>query len=79
LRGAVAAMAALAERHLASARARRRAIPRSVQAAFLPATIAGHYLKKLRQAGNDPFDPVLLRPDQLQSWRLLGARLRGRF
>jgi phytoene synthase len=79
LRGAVAAMTAAAERHLASARAIRRAIPRSAHAAFLPATIASRYLGKLKRAENDPFAPTLLAPDPLQSWRLLAASLRGRF
>jgi phytoene synthase len=78
-RGAVAAIADAAERHLAAARARRRAIPRSAQAAFLPATIASRYLGKLKRAESDPFDPALARPDPLQSWRLLAASLRGRF
>lgn len=76
---AVAAMAEAAERHLAGARACRSAIPRSARAAFLPATIASRYLKRLRRAGNDPFDPALATPDPLQSWRLLAASLRGWF
>jgi phytoene synthase len=79
LRGAVAAIAGAAARHLASARANRRAIPRSAQAAFLPATIADRYLKTLKRVENDPFDPALSAPDPLQSWRLLAASLRGRF
>ncbi len=79
LRGAVAGLAGAAERHLAAARADHRAIPRSALAAFLPATIASLYLRKLKRAENDPFAPALLAPDPLQSWRLLAASLRGRF
>jgi phytoene synthase len=79
LRAAVGMLAAAAERHLASARENSRAIPRSALAAFLPATIAARYLKTLKRAGNDPFDPTLSTPDPLQSWRLLAASLRGRF
>lgn len=79
LRAAVAAMAAAAACHLATARANRAAIPRSARAAFLPATIASRYLKILARAENDPFQPMLLAPDPLQSWRLLAASLYGRF
>ncbi|HEY1797066.1 MAG TPA: phytoene/squalene synthase family protein [Stellaceae bacterium] len=79
LRGAVAAIAAAAERHLAAARAVRRTIPRTARAAFLPAAIASRYLRMLRRAGGDPFAPALSAPDPLQSWRLLAASLRGRF
>jgi NADH dehydrogenase [ubiquinone] 1 alpha subcomplex assembly factor 6 len=79
LRGAVAAIAGAAERRLAAARANRRAIPRPALAAFLPAAIASRYLRQLKRAANDPFDPALARPDPLQSWRLLAASLRGGF
>jgi NADH dehydrogenase [ubiquinone] 1 alpha subcomplex assembly factor 6 len=76
---AVAGIAGAAERHLAAARANRRAVPRSAQAAFLPATIASRYLRRLKWAANDPFSPTLSTPDPLQSWRLLAASLHGRF
>jgi len=79
LRGAVRAIAGMAERYLASARAKQRTIPRSSRAAFLPATVASRYLRKLKRAENDPFAPALVAPDPLQSWRLLAASLRGRF
>lgn len=69
--------AAAAERHLAAARTYR--VPRAALAAFLPAIVAGRYLVRLKRAGGDPFDPALLAPDPLQSWRLLAASLRGRF
>jgi hypothetical protein len=47
--------------------------------ALLPAVIARHGLARLRRAGYDPCDPVLARPDPLQSWRLAAAALFNRF
>jgi phytoene synthase len=44
--------AALAQ--LAAARAQRRAVPKPAQAALLPGTLAGAYLRRLRRAGHDP-------------------------
>ena len=72
-------IAAAARRHLARARADRRAVPRAALAALLPAVIASHYLRRLERAGCDPFAPELANSDPLQSWRLLAAALRNRF
>ncbi len=76
---AVPAVVRAAEAHLAAARARRRAVPRPVLAALLPAIVASGFLRRLRRAGGDPFAPALARPDPLQSWRLLAAALRNRY
>ena len=40
--------------HLAAARTQRRAVPRAAQAALLPGTLAGAWLRRLRRAGHDP-------------------------
>ena len=79
LRAASAELAAAASRHLAAARNCGAAIARSALPALLPATIARHSLARLRQAGWDPFDPLLAVGDPLQSWRLAVAMLLGRF
>jgi phytoene synthase len=79
LRAAVAEIAGVADRHLASARARRRTVPRRALAALLPALIAGRVLQRLARARYDPFDPELERADPRQSWRLAVAALCRRF
>jgi phytoene synthase len=79
LRAASAQLAAVALRHLGSARACRRGIPRSALAALLPAVVAQRSLTRLKRVGYDPFDPALAAPDPLQSWRLAAASLRNRF
>jgi NADH dehydrogenase [ubiquinone] 1 alpha subcomplex assembly factor 6 len=79
LRGAVAEIAAAAEGHLRSARERRGAVRREALPALLPAVVVERSLKRLTHAGNDPFDPTLIRPDPLQSWRLAAAVVRRRF
>ncbi len=53
--------------------------PRSALPALLPAIVAQRSLTRLKRAGYDPFDRVLLAPDPLQSWRLAAASLRNRF
>jgi NADH dehydrogenase [ubiquinone] 1 alpha subcomplex assembly factor 6 len=75
LRAAVAEIAIRAQQHLRTARATRRAVPRAALPALLPAVIAGQSLARLQRAGYDPFDPALLQPDPLQSWRLALAML----
>lgn len=52
----VAAVAERAAEHLAKARNARDAVPRSGLPAFLPATLAGLYLKRIAAAGHNPFD-----------------------
>jgi NADH dehydrogenase [ubiquinone] 1 alpha subcomplex assembly factor 6 len=79
LLSATAEIAAVASRHLASARAHRNSIPRSALPALLPAIIAERSLVRLKRAGYDPFDPALGMPDATQSWRLAIASLRARF
>jgi NADH dehydrogenase [ubiquinone] 1 alpha subcomplex assembly factor 6 len=75
----VTELAAAAARHLQAARARRNRIPRSALPALLPAVIAQRSLTRLKQAGDNPFDPALAIPDPLQSWRLAAAALFNRF
>ncbi len=79
LRAATAELAAVASRHLDAARAQRESTPRSALPALLPAIVAQRSLTRLKRAGYDPFDRVLLAPDPLQSWRLAAASLRNRF
>ena len=75
----VTKVAAAATRHLQAARAQRNRIPRSALPALLPAIIAQRSLTRLKQAGDNPFDPALATPDPLQSWRLAIAVLLNRF
>jgi len=79
LRAATAELVAAASRHLAAAHARRGEIPRSALPALLPAVIARRSLARLKRAGYDPFNPDLVKPDPLQSWRLTAAVLFNRF
>ena len=74
-----AEIAVAASRHLASARAQRRAITRSALPALLPAILAERSLTRLQRAGFDPFDPALAVRDTMQSWRLALAALRNRY
>ena len=76
---AVAEIAAAAQAHLRSARARHGMVPRAALPALLPAVIAARSLQRLARAGWDPFAPGLLAPDPLQSWRLAAATIRRRF
>lgn len=52
----VAEVAGRAAEHLAKARDGRNAVPRPALPAFLPATLAGLYLRRIAAAGHDPFD-----------------------
>jgi NADH dehydrogenase [ubiquinone] 1 alpha subcomplex assembly factor 6 len=79
LRSAAAEIAAVASRHLASARAHRHSIARRALPVLLPAIVAERSLARLRQAGYDPFDPALATPDAMQSWRLAIASARNRY
>lgn len=79
LRAVVVAVAERAQHYLAAARRDHAAIPRRGLAAVLPTVVASRFLVRLRRADDDPFAPALATPDPLQSWRLLGARVRGRF
>ncbi len=79
LSAATTELAAVAARHLDSARAHRANIPRSAFAALLPSVIARHWLTRLKLAGYDPFYRGLAAPDPLQSWRLTAAAFFRRF
>jgi NADH dehydrogenase [ubiquinone] 1 alpha subcomplex assembly factor 6 len=78
-RDGVVQLAAAASRHLNSARALGKAIPRSAIPALLLAVIAERSLTRLKRARYDPFDRSLLAPDPLQIWRLAVAALLNRF
>jgi NADH dehydrogenase [ubiquinone] 1 alpha subcomplex assembly factor 6 len=79
LRAATAAIATAATHHLAAARSYRGKTPRPAIPALLPAVIARRWLVRLKGVGHDPFEPALLAPDPLQSWRLAVAALLRRF
>jgi phytoene synthase len=75
----VGELSAVASQHLDAARIHRKTIPRPAIPALLPAVIAQRFLARLRRAGYNAFDPALLDPDLLQSWRLAAAALLNRF
>jgi NADH dehydrogenase [ubiquinone] 1 alpha subcomplex assembly factor 6 len=79
LRAATEAIVAVAFGHLAAARAHRRSIAHAALPALLPAIVAERSLARLKRAGFDPFDPALVAPDTMQSWRLAIGSLRNRF
>jgi NADH dehydrogenase [ubiquinone] 1 alpha subcomplex assembly factor 6 len=79
LREAVAAIAAVATRRLAAARARRREMPARALPALLPAIVAASALRRLERAGFDPFAPGLAESDPRQPWRLAMAAFLRRF
>jgi NADH dehydrogenase [ubiquinone] 1 alpha subcomplex assembly factor 6 len=79
LRRAVAEIARAAAEHLHAARQHLAQTPRAAFPALLLAVIARHNLTRLRQMDYDPFAPGLVRPDPLQSWRLLAASAMQRF
>jgi phytoene synthase len=79
--GLAPVVATLAERglaHLAAARAQRRAVPQAAQAALLPATLAGAYLRRLRRTGHDPLT-VPRQRSPLAPLSLLWRHASGRF
>jgi NADH dehydrogenase [ubiquinone] 1 alpha subcomplex assembly factor 6 len=73
LREAVAAIAAVATRRLAAARAQRREMPARALPALLPAIVAAGALRRLERAGFDPFAPGLAESEPSQPWRLAAA------
>lgn len=76
---AVERITIVAAEHLRSARALRSQVSPSALPALLPAALADGYLKQLRRAGYDPFDPRLRAPAAGQLIRLAVARARRRF
>ena len=59
LAAVVERLAGRASRHLASARSRRQRLPRSALPALLPARAASGYMRDIKAARNNPFDPRL--------------------
>ncbi|MEJ1995785.1 MAG: phytoene/squalene synthase family protein [Limibacillus sp.] len=68
-----------AARHLMLARRDSRRIDRHALPVFWPATLAELHLRRLHAAGFDPFDARVQEAPPARPWRLLGARLLGRF
>jgi len=76
---AAEAVAARANEYLTEARQMRPRPPKSAHPALLLSSLAQGYLARLHRAGYDPFDPRVRRTDPGAVWRLIWARLRGRF
>ena len=72
-------LAAAAAEHLRQARAQAGSVPRKAVPALLLGPLAARYLKRLENAGNDPFHPELGREAPGQIWRLAWAAWRGRY
>lgn len=68
-----------AEAHLAAARRPAVEVPRQALPALLIARLADLYLKRLRQAGGDPFAPQAQAPAPGRVWRLAWGHWRGRY
>jgi phytoene synthase len=75
----VEAVAGGARHRLAAARAARRAVPAQALAAFLPATLAALYLKRIAAAGYDPFDARVQATGASRLLALALSRLRKRY
>ena len=75
----IEAVAGRAEQHLAAARGARRSVPAQALPAFLPATLAGLYLKRIAAAGYDPFDARLRAVGAQRLVALAVSRLRRRY
>ena len=74
----VATLAGRGLAHLAAGRAQRRAVPKAAQAALLPGTLAGAYLRRLRRTGPDPLAAPRQR-SPLAPLSLLWRHASGRF
>lgn len=79
LAAVVEAVAGRAGQHLAAARNARKAVPAPALAAFLPATLAGLYLKRIAAAGYDPFDARVQAVGAQRLVALFVSRLRRRY
>jgi phytoene synthase len=75
----VQAVAQRAQAALAEGRALRREVPRDAVPALLVGRLADRHLRRLAQAGHDPFVPDLHRPDALLPLSLGWAAWRGRY
>jgi NADH dehydrogenase [ubiquinone] 1 alpha subcomplex assembly factor 6 len=72
-------VAGRARKLLDDARRQRAVVPPPALAALLPGTLAGGYLRRLRRAGDDPFDAGSRRRPASAPLRLLWSRAVGRF
>jgi phytoene synthase len=72
-------LAGEAATQLEEARKVARSLPRSLLPALLPGTLAGLYLKRLAQAGFDPYDVRVQTAPPTRIWRLALRNLIGRF
>jgi phytoene synthase len=79
LRPVVRAVANEAAVWLSRARARAALVPRRFQAALLPATLAGGYLRRLAAAGYDPFDGRVQETPPWRVWTLALKRVTGSY
>jgi phytoene synthase len=79
LASAVAALAARAGSHLATARTLAVQAPKSALPALLPGRIAATSLKRIARAGYDVFDPRLAAPRRASAVGFAWSALRGRF
>lgn len=75
----VAEVAVEARRALAAARGARRAVPRRLRPALMPAALAAGDLRRLSRAGYDPFDPRLRRNPLDRLMRLGFTAVSGRY
>jgi phytoene synthase len=75
----IEAVAGRARERLAAARAARKAVPAQALPAFLPATLASLYLKRIAAAGYDPFDTQVQAAGASRLVALTVGRLRKRY
>jgi phytoene synthase len=78
LREACRVVAEQAAARLSAGQAAARGLQRRLLPALLPAVLARLYLRRLAQAGYDPFTRVVQEPAPGRAWRLLAASLAGR-
>lgn len=78
LAGVVMRLARRAEERLEAARPAAATLPKASRAPLLIGRLARAYLKRLAQAGYDPFDPRVGADLPQRAWLLAAAQLRGR-
>jgi phytoene synthase len=79
LAAAVERLAGRASHYLASARSRRQRLPRNAFPALLPARAASGYLRDIKAARHDPFDPRLAASGSRTVFRLAWAAVTRRY
>jgi phytoene synthase len=79
LAAAVERMAGRASQYLASARSLRQRLPRHTLPALLPARAAAGYLRDIKAARNDPFDPRLAASESRTVLRLAWGAVTRRY